>query len=145
MRIRVWVMGAVALGLAASLGGCHGQSLHPHGGGHAKPAEGQAASEGKTMDLQGGADEWKRSPHLHEFYDLTKATFANGAEKVDLPSYQEKSYVIFRAFGAANGGSPEGMVDHLKDIPRQLVGIVKDDPKVLDSYDSFWLALQGPP
>ncbi len=26
------------------------------------------------------------------------------------------------------------MLDHLKDILRQLVGIVKDDPHVLDNY-----------
>ena len=42
------------------------------------------------------------------------------------------------------GASPEGMVDHLKDIPQQMVGIVKDDPKVLDSYDNFIVALMGP-
>ena len=37
------------------------------------------------------------------------------------------------------------MEDHLKDIPRQVVGIVKDDPKVLVSYDKFMLAMMGPP
>ncbi len=42
------------------------------------------------------------------------------------------------------GMSPDGMVDHLKDIPRQLVSIVKDDPKVLASYDNFTVALMGP-
>ena len=36
------------------------------------------------------------------------------------------------------------MVDHLKDIPGQMVGIAKDDPKVLDSYDNFVVALMGP-
>jgi hypothetical protein len=35
-------------------------------------------------------------------------------------------------------------VEHLKDIPRQMVGIVKDDPKVLDSYEAFTVALMGP-
>jgi hypothetical protein len=37
------------------------------------------------------------------------------------------------------------MLDHLKDIPRQIVGIVKDDPSVLESPDKFWIAMAGPP
>ena len=42
------------------------------------------------------------------------------------------------------GDGPEHMQDHLKLIPRQIVGIVKDAPKVLDSYDNFVMALMGP-
>jgi hypothetical protein len=89
-----------------------------------------------------------RSPFIQQYYELTKASFANGADKVDFAAYQEKSYAIFRAFGAASGGgkaAEEGMLDHLKDIPRQMVGIVKEDPSVLESYDKFWIALSGPP
>jgi len=141
MAIRDLVLGAAMLAMT----GCHPQALHPHGGAKPEASNHQTGAGGETVDLQGGADHWKRSSHLHAFYDLTKATFADGADKVDLPAYQEKSYAIFRAFGAANGGDPDAMVDHLKDIPRQLVGIVRDDPKVLESYDSFWVALQGPP
>jgi hypothetical protein len=37
-----------------------------------------------------------------------------------------------------------GMLDHLKLIPRQVVGIVKENPAVLQSYDAFWAALAGP-
>jgi hypothetical protein len=40
--------------------------------------------------------------------------------------------------------TPEGMVDHLKLIPRQVVQIVKEDPHVLDSYDNFVAATFGP-
>jgi hypothetical protein len=36
-------------------------------------------------------------------------------------------------------------VDHLKHIPREVVGIVKDDPKVLDNFETFLVALRGPP
>ncbi len=112
-------------------------------GGPCTPAQADAT----TIDLQGGYDQWRASPFIQKFYDLTKASFARGADKVDFPAYQEKSYAIFRAFGGSTGGKAgeEAMLDHLKDIPRQMVGIVKDDPKVLQSYDTFWVALSGPP
>jgi hypothetical protein len=38
----------------------------------------------------------------------------------------------------------QGMVDHLKLIPRQVVDIVKADSSVLKDYDAFWAALAGP-
>jgi hypothetical protein len=82
--------------------------------------------------------------YMHQFYDLTVETLGKGATSVDFDAYRDKSYAIFRAFGVSMGGNPDMMVDHLKDIPRQLVGIVKDDPRVLDSYKSFTRALMGP-
>jgi hypothetical protein len=108
-------------------------AANPHGG-------------GTTQTLQPGASEWKKSPFIHQFYDLTKATFAKGAGKMNFKEYQAKSYDIFRAFGASTGGEKGAamMLDHLKDIPKQMVGIVKDDPKVIDSFDNFWVALSGP-
>lgn len=39
---------------------------------------------------------------------------------------------------------PDGMLEHLKDIPRQIVAIVAGDPAVLDSYENFLVALRGP-
>jgi hypothetical protein len=120
----------------------HGDDPHAAAQAHA-PRSGDV-----TVDIQGGYDEWRRSPFIQQYYELTKASFANGADKVDFAAYQEKSYAIFRAFGAASGGgkaAEEGMLDHLKDIPRQMVGIVKEDPSVLESYDKFWIALSGPP
>jgi hypothetical protein len=78
------------------------------------------------------------------YFALTKETLRAGAPPLDFDGYREKSYAIFREFGKSMGGDPDMMVDHLKDIPRQMVGIVKDDPKVLDSYDNFVVALMGP-
>jgi hypothetical protein len=40
--------------------------------------------------------------------------------------------------------SEQAMVDHLKLVPRQIVGIVKEDPTVLRDFDTFWAALAGP-
>jgi hypothetical protein len=82
---------------------------------------------------------------MHRFYDLTKTTLGRGTEGIDFPAYRQKSYAIFRDFAASHGWTPEVMVDHLKDIPAQMVQIVKEDPKVLDSYASFRDALFGPP
>lgn len=149
-------MKIAAVGLLAAASGCEPAMDHlerMHGGGQHTEAQAHAPQSGQrpgdvTVDIQGGAEAWRRSPFIHEYYELTKASFANGADKVDFVTYQEKSYAIFRAFGAATGGgkaAEEGMLDHLKDIPRQMVGIVKEDPSVLENYDTFWIALSGPP
>jgi hypothetical protein len=105
-----------------------------------------APPQAETKSLQGGDNSaWSDNPNMHAFYDLTVATLGKGTANIDFPAYQQKSYALFRAFGTSMGWKPEAMVDHLKDIPRQLVGIVKDDPKVLDNYKNFTLALMGPP
>jgi hypothetical protein len=95
-----------------------------------------------TVDIQ-GANEWKRSPHMRAYYDFTATTFANGTD-IDVDAYEAKSFALFREFARANGRNEQGMVDHLKLIPRQIVGIVKENPAVLKDYDSFWAALAGP-
>lgn len=94
--------------------------------------------------LQGDQSAWINNAHMRGFYDLTRETLGKSAPPLDFASYRDRSYAIFRAFGTSMGMAPEGMVDHLKDIPAQLVDIVKDDPAVLDSYDSFVVALMGP-
>jgi hypothetical protein len=136
----VFVLTAVGCDQAA-------KALHGGSGPHQPAAQHAEQSGPTTVDIQGGYNEWRASPFIHQFYDLTQAAFANGADKVDFAAYQEKSYAIFRAFGGSTGGKAgeEAMLDHLKDIPRQMVGIVKDDPSVLESYDKFWIALSGPP
>jgi hypothetical protein len=100
------------------------------------------APEPTTVDIQ-GANEWKRSPHMRAYYEATVATFANGTD-IDVAAYEAASFKIFREFARANGRSEQGMVDHLKLIPRQVVDIVKADPAVLKDYDAFWAALAGP-
>jgi hypothetical protein len=100
------------------------------------------APQPTTVDIQ-GAGEWKRSPHMHAYYDATVATFANGTD-IDVDAYEARSFAIFREFARANGANEEAMIDHLKLIPRQVVAIVKENPAVLNDYDSFWAALSGP-
>lgn len=123
---------------ALMAGGCHdGPGLH---GGHRAPPPGGEA----TMTLQPGAAEWKASPQLQEYYEATKAAFANGPDAVDIGAYEVRSREIFIALADATGASREEMLDHLKDIPGQVVRIVREDPSVLDSYEAFWVALAGP-
>jgi hypothetical protein len=104
-----------------------------------------AAAKGTTANLQSNDEaSWIADPHWHAMYDLTRAAFAQGPAKVDVDVYEQKSFAIFRDFGASRGMNPAGMQDHLKLIPRQMVQIVKEDPHVLDSYDNFIAAGFGP-
>lgn len=109
-----------------------------HGARHSRGDDPQPT----TVDIQ-GAGEWKKSPHIRAYYDMTVATFANGTD-IDVDAYEAKSFTLFREFARANGGNEEKMIDHLKLIPRQVVDIVKENPAVLKDYDSFWAALAGP-
>jgi hypothetical protein len=80
-----------------------------------------------------------------QYYDLTVAEYKAGGGKFDADSYEKKSYALFRSYASAHGASPDGLQNHLKAIPRQVVQIVKEDPKVLDSQKAFIEALEGPP
>lgn len=112
--------------------------------GFAPMAMAQTGQHGASTSLQGDTKAWSDNPHMHAFYELTRQTLGKDAPPLDFEAYREKSYAIFRAFGVSMGMSAEGMVDHLKDIPGQLVQIVKDDAEVLDSYADFTIALMGP-
>jgi hypothetical protein len=114
----------------------------------AAPAAAQhaPAAAPASANLQGDdTAAWMADPHIHQFYDLSKATLGRGTDGVDVAAYEQKAYAIFRDFGASRGMPPEAMQDHLKLIPRQIVQIVKSDPHALDSYASFTEALVGPP
>ena len=132
--------GRLALGLLAALALVSAAAAHP------PAANATASPPTKTTNMQGNeAQSWIDSPYIHSFYDTVVAAYARGPDKLDFPALEQKSYAIFRAFGASRGVSAEAMQDHLKLIPRQVVQIVKEDPKVLDSYENFCLALFGPP
>ena len=130
-----WGIAAVVMGLVLGSAAC----AQPHGGGQAP-----AAGGGRTVDLQGDPRAFIDNRHFRAFYALSVETLGKGTTGVDVAAYEQKSYAIFRAFGAEFGPSPEGMQDHLKLIPRQMVQIVKDDPHVLDSFETFSAALIGP-
>ncbi len=110
----------------------------------AQPPAGHAPASSANVNMQGDEQSWINDPHMHAFYQTTVLAFAQGPAKVDVATFEQKSYAIFREFGASRGMDPMRMQDHLKLIPRQVVQIVKEDPKVLDSYDNFVAATFGP-
>lgn len=127
-----------SLVLAAAATALFGSAAAQHGGGAAPPAT-------VTLDAQGGDyPEWFQNPHMVEFYALSVEMLRAQAGRVDAAAYEARSYAIFRVFAQSLGANPDGMIDHLKAIPREMVGIVAADPKVLDSYENFLVALRGP-
>jgi hypothetical protein len=128
------------LGLAAMLlvvGGCDGHMpMHGHG---AMPGQG-------GMSLQGNDTEvFFANPNTRAFYDLSAKTFAKGTKDVDFAAYEQQSFAIFRALGVSRGVGGAAMQDHLKLIPGQVRDIVAEDPTALKDYESFKLAMMGPP
>lgn len=101
----------------------------------------------ETRSLQSGGGEaqaWMDDPNIRAFYDLSARTLGPHPGQIDVDAYEAKSFVLFRAMAPKMGVTPEAMQDHLKLIPRQMVQIVHDDPKVVASFDNFIAALFGP-
>jgi hypothetical protein len=83
-------------------------------------------------------------PLMKAYYELCVAELGKGVDKVDAAAFEQKSYALFRSVAVSKGVSPDALQEHLKAIPRQVVQIVKQDPKTLDSLDNFIDALVGP-
>lgn len=125
------------MAVLALVGACQA----PHGGQHGGVA---ATVPSRAVDMQGDPRAFIDNANGRAFYDLTVRTLKPGAAPVDVAAYEAEAFAIFRAMGASMGVMPDAMQDHLKAIPRQMIGIVQDDPKVLDSFDNFSDALVGP-
>ena len=97
-----------------------------------------------TKNVQGDQSAWINNSHMLDFYRAAVEAFANGPSHVDFPAFEAKSHAIFDAFAVSIGADPKAMQEHLALIPKQVVQIAKEDPKVLDSYDKFIVALMGP-
>lgn len=84
------------------------------------------------------------TPFWDGLYALTVQVFALGANNVVLADYEQQVFALIRAADEFKG-SAEAFIEHAKDIPRQLIGIIGEDPAVLDSCSNFSVALVGPP
>ena len=102
----------------------------------------------KTYDMRDAPPEamqvWIKDPNVHAFYQATVDAFAQGPDHLDRAAYVKRSQEIFRALALAHGMKPEALEDHLKGIPDEMIQTVTRDPKTLDSYDNFIVALFGP-
>lgn len=77
-------------------------------------------------------------------YALAKEVFAVGANNVVLSEFEEKAFEFVRHSDSFSGDK-EAYIEQIKDLPRQIIEIVKDDPAVLDSCENFQVAMMGPP
>jgi hypothetical protein len=84
------------------------------------------------------------TPFFDSLYALTVEVFSVGAAQVVEVDFREQVFALVRA-SAEFGGNAEAFVEHIKDIPGQLVQIIREDGTVLDSCDNFSIALIGPP
>ena len=98
----------------------------------------------KTMDMRDDASSWIADPHVHELYQATVDAFAQGPDHVDRAAYDKRFKQIVDDFAVSRHVPPAAMEEHLKRIPGETILIVTHDPKTLDSYDNFVLALFGP-
>jgi hypothetical protein len=84
-------------------------------------------------------------PFYVGIYNLTVTVFAVGAENVDLANYQQQLFNFIRTSDTFSEEDREAFVEHVADIPRQLVEIIREDATVLDSCSNFSVALVGAP
>jgi hypothetical protein len=108
------------------------------------PPPSQPPAGWKTMDMRDDASPWINDPHVRQFYQLTIDAFAKGPDHLDRAAYEARFKEIFRDFAVQHHMPPEKLEDHLKAIPGEMILIVTRDPKTLDSYDNFVVALFGP-
>ena len=83
-------------------------------------------------------------PFYDNFYALTVEVFADGAANVMPDEYAEQVFALVRS-SAEFAGDADAFVEHIKDIPGQLVEIILEDSQVLASCANFSVALIGPP
>ncbi|PCH60375.1 MAG: hypothetical protein COC19_06010 [SAR86 cluster bacterium] len=83
-------------------------------------------------------------PFYDNFYALTVSVFSVGSGNVDVSDYEQQVFKLIRSSMQFEGFADE-FVEHVKDIPGQLVKIIQQDPQVLDSCSNFSIALLGPP
>lgn len=112
--------------------------------GAAWPAIAQEASPPQTYSARDEQQRWINDPAFHAFYQATIDAFANGPDKVDRAAYEQRSKEIFTAFATANNMPVEGILEHLKNIPGEMIGNATREPEILTSYDKFVEALMGP-
>ena len=84
-------------------------------------------------------------PFYVGIYELSARVFAAGADTVDVADYEREIFAYVRSREDMSVEQADAFIDHIQDIPRQLVEIIDEDPAVVDSCANFSVALVGPP
>ena len=82
-------------------------------------------------------------PFFDSIYQETKAVFAVGVDNVVLSQYEDRIFALIRNSDEFKD-DPEPFIDHVKDVMRQTIDIVRENPAVLDSCGNFQVAMVGP-
>lgn len=107
-------------------------------------AAGQAASVSMQGDEEPMVQALWSNPHIGRAYQASVITLADGAESVDRAAFQELMDGIHYDLAVSVGIDPELFVDHVKLIPGQIIDIAAEDPRFLDSFESYKAAMHGP-
>lgn len=114
------------------------QNLHP--GVDSTPDQ----TEPVTVSIRWSDSDLCAMPFYVDVYELTVSVFAAGAENVVLTDYADRVFELVRA-SQEYGESAGAFIEHIHDIPRQLLEIIREDSSVLASCANFSVALIGPP
>lgn len=101
------------------------------------------AAAAETRTLQGDNAAIARDPRMHLAWERLKRACSAGCDKADAASYEADSLDIFAQMGPLLGLTPEQMRRHVAAIPRQLLQIAREDPKVLTDFHAFVVAILG--
>jgi len=114
---------------------------------HGQDGQESSASHGGpvTISIRQTDESMCEVPMWVGFYNVTLSAFAHGAAQVEVSEFEKVVFAWIRSSEEIFGDGAEGWVEHIKDIPGQLVTIIREDPAVLDSCANFMVALVGPP
>lgn len=114
---------------------------------HGQPPQEPNTSEHSdtTISIRESDQTLCHTPLWINFYEVTVAAYAHGGGTVEVSEYEKQVFAWVRSSEEFSDGGAEAFVDHIKDIPGQLVKIIAEDPAVLESCANFSVALIGPP
>lgn len=148
MKILIYtgLVGALLVGVGVVVYATHSsQNGHFPPAGHFPPGANPSDAGSATVSIRQNDFDLCGDAFYVGLYDLSKDVFGAGIQNVDTSDYRERVFHYIRTTDTFTMGDREAWVDHVKDIPGQLVDIIGEDPKVLDNCSNFSVALVGPP
>lgn len=97
-----------------------------------------------TISIREGDGSLCIEPVFQEYYQLTVKAFAAGPASVDEEKFRQDTFDLMKTSDFFGDLTPEQIVDHIKDIPGQLIQIIREDASVLENCENLSIALIGP-